>query len=277
MTSPPRPPTGRVLDVAELRRQVAEHEWYHTMELAPGVVTPGWFDHRPVLDRIPLPATLDGRRCLDVGTFDGFFAFEMERRGAREVVAIDILDPQQWDWPANTTPETIAALARRKAEGRGFALAHAALRSAVERLELSVYDLDPVAHGEFDLVYVGSLLLHLRDPVGALARVRAVCRGDLVLVDNVDWTLTRLFPRRPIAGLDGRGRPWWWKPNASGLVRMLEAAGFAVAEQPRLLFLPPGPGQPRPRPQWRWLRSLDGIENAVTALRGDPHLAVVAR
>ena len=36
-----------------------------------------------------LPESLAGVRALDIGTFDGFWAFEMERRGA-EVVAIDI-------------------------------------------------------------------------------------------------------------------------------------------------------------------------------------------
>ena len=58
-----------------MRADVAEQEWYHTLELAPGVVTPGWFDTREVPQRLPIPASLAGRRCLDVGTFDGFWAF----------------------------------------------------------------------------------------------------------------------------------------------------------------------------------------------------------
>ena len=77
----------------ELHGQVADVQWYHSLELAPGVVTPGWFDLRPMAAKLPWP-TLTGLRCLDVGTFDGFWAFEMERRGAREVVAIDLLDPE---------------------------------------------------------------------------------------------------------------------------------------------------------------------------------------
>ena len=90
----------------ELREHVAAHDWYHTIELAPGVVTPGWFDTRSVVDALPLPASLAGKRCLDVGTFDGFWAFELERRGAEEVIAIDVLDPKAWDWPANSDPVT---------------------------------------------------------------------------------------------------------------------------------------------------------------------------
>src|SRR5438477_10034130 len=72
--------------------------WYHTMELAPGVVTPGWFDLRPVVERMPWP-DVSGRRCLDVGTADGFLAFELERRGAAEVVTTDIADHAEWDYP----------------------------------------------------------------------------------------------------------------------------------------------------------------------------------
>src|SRR5260370_705542 len=69
-----------------LRDQVAGREWYHTLELAPGVVTPGWFDLRPVADKLPWP-DLTGRPCLDVGTFDGFWAFAMARRGGLAHVA----------------------------------------------------------------------------------------------------------------------------------------------------------------------------------------------
>src|SRR6059036_774868 len=98
-------------------------EWYHTVELAPGVVTPGWFDLRDLPARLPIPADLTGLRCLDIGTFDGFWAFEMERRGAAEVVAIDLIDPDRWDWPRNSSPETIAAIAQRKGQGTGFEIA----------------------------------------------------------------------------------------------------------------------------------------------------------
>src|SRR3954469_7708737 len=127
-------------------------------------------------------------RALDVGTFDSFWAFEMERRGADEVVAVDLLDPRRWDWPAGASEAAVAAIGERK-RGDGFTLARAALGSAVERLERSVYDLDPGELGAFDFVYVGSLLLHLRDPVRALERVRGICRGTLLLVDAIDPVL----------------------------------------------------------------------------------------
>jgi tRNA (mo5U34)-methyltransferase len=259
------------------RRIAAVGEWYHTLELAPGVVTPGFFDHRPILDRVGLPASFEGRRCLDVGTFNGFWAFEMERRGASEVVAMDVPDPHDWDWPAGATEETLQAFDRRKAGDSGFEIAHEALGSSVEWLPLSVYELDPEIHGSFDFVYLGSLLMHLRDPIGALMRVRSVCSDALLVVDNVDLPLTLAFGNRPAASLEGAGRPWWWKPTVAGLARMIDAAGFAVQGSPVRFRMPPGPGTDPLPVSLGTLRSRIGRDDFVRTRFGDPHAAVHAR
>ena len=157
----------------DLAERVRSHRWYHTMEIVPGLVTDGWFDLRPHVESYGLPARMDGLRALDIGTWDGFWAFEMERRGAASVTAIDIEDPARWDWPPHTDFDEgkaarLAYLAAFKSAAAPFALAREALGSCVERVDCSVYDLDPAVHGTFDVVFLGSLLLHLRDPVGAL-------------------------------------------------------------------------------------------------------------
>ena len=262
--------------VESLSAQVADRDWYHTLELAPGVITPGWFDARRVAGDLPIPGSLAGKRCLDVGTFDGFWAFEMERRGAREVVAIDLLDLAQADWPPNALPETVAAIAGHKREGGGFEIARRALGSSVTRHELSVYDADPETLGRFDFIYLGSLLLHLRDPVRALDRLREVCTGELMVVDNIVLLLTLLFPRRPVASLDVQGRPWWWTCNVAGIVRMCEAARFRVIGRPRRLFMPPGAGQALPRMRPALLLSRAGRRPVMLKLLGDPHVALRA-
>ena len=63
--------------------------WFHTFSLnGAGVYTPGIArDHRYRLRAIP--EQLTGARVLDVGVFDGFYAFLAERRGAARVVAVD--------------------------------------------------------------------------------------------------------------------------------------------------------------------------------------------
>jgi tRNA (mo5U34)-methyltransferase len=267
---------GATSSHAELRDQVEGRQWYHTLELAPGVLTPGWFDLRALADEV-LPASLAGKRCLDIGTFDGFWAFEMERRGAGEVLAIDILDPRRWDWPAGSSEEMLAALSQRKREGEGFEVAKRALGSSVERRELSIYDLDPGEVGQFDLIFLGSLLLHLRDPVQGLVAARSVCRGTLIVVDAIDLAKTRRFPRQPVAVLDAVGRPWWWKPNLAALRRMLEAAGFELLEPARRVFMALGAGHPRRAFMPRHLLSARAREAMMATWRGDPHGVLLAR
>lgn len=261
----------------QLQTKIAEHSWYHTIEVAPGVFTPGWFDTRSVVKDLPFPASLVGKRCLDVGTFDGFWAYEMERRGSTDVTAIDVLDPARWDWPSGSEESVVAAIGERKAAGSGFLLAHEALGSKVQRFEKSVYELDPEVDGIFDFVYVGSLLLHLRDPVGALMKVRAVCREQLLLCDAIDGFLSLAHPKKPIGILDGVGRPWWWKPNLAALVRMVEAAGFERAQEPVRVRMPAGAGQGRVPLRPKVLRSREGREAFFRYRTGDPHGAILAK
>src|SRR5258708_18180156 len=161
--------------------------WYHTIEVAPGVLTPGMFDLRPIVDRLPWP-DVKGKRCLDVGTYDGFLAFEMEKRGASEVIAIDIDDHTKWDWPPDVRAhggENLAKLAGPE-KGRGFRIAADPLGSLVERRPISVYDLDPKLMGMFDVVVCGSLLLHLRDPLRALEAIRTVCSGYFMSAEQAN-------------------------------------------------------------------------------------------
>jgi tRNA (mo5U34)-methyltransferase len=251
--------------------------WYHTMELAPGVVTSGWFDLRDVPGRIPMPASLAGKRVLDIGTFDGFWAFEMEERGASEVMAIDLLDAEEWDWPAGSTDDIVRVIGQRKGVGEGFEIAAESRGSSVRREVMSIYDLSSKAVGSFDFIFLGSLLMHLRDPVAGLASVRAVCGGQLLVLDAVEPFLSLLHPRRPVADLDGRGRPWWWRANRAGLIRMLEAAGFEIVGAPRWVLMPAGKGNPRVRIGPRILMSHSGRELVRDTWIGDPHLAVLAR
>jgi tRNA (mo5U34)-methyltransferase len=257
--------------VARVHAAVAAHpeselRWYHTIDLGDGRVTNGHFDTRAVVERVPLPADLRGRTCLDVGTWDGFWAFEMERRGAASVTAIDIDDPREWDWPATAAPSGIEYLGWFKANDEPFRIAREALGSGVERRLVNVYDLDPAEHGVYDVVFIGSLLLHLRDPVRALERVRQVTRGHAVIVDTVDVGLSLLRPRRPAARLDGQDRPWWWTPNVAALREMVRRAGFRIEATTGLFFVPLGTAHPPV--SWR--------ESLVVKLRGVPHAGVLA-
>ena len=133
--------SSTVPDTPDLQAAVERYPWYHTLELGDGVVTKGMFDHRPVLDRYPIPDDLSGLRCLDVATMDGYWAFEMERRGAASATALDLENPEDLDWPASLRGDHDKSMDETKAER--FALAREALGSKVERVLLSAYDLSP--------------------------------------------------------------------------------------------------------------------------------------
>src|SRR3954447_21262848 len=125
------------------------YPWYHTLELGDGAVTKGMFDHRPHMHHYPIPADLTGKRCLDVATMDGYWAFEMERRGAASVTALDLEDPEALDWPAalrrHEAPEPPHGPAALRGKDKTmdetkplrFALAKEALGSNVERVLMS--------------------------------------------------------------------------------------------------------------------------------------------
>lgn len=251
--------------------------WYHSIEVAPGVVTPGWFDLRPIVEKLPWPEVA-GKRCLDVGTYDGFLAFELERRGAAEVVATDIADHQQWDWPLRhraTGPEYFQHVAGPK-RGLGFEIARDLLGSSARLEQINVYDLSPETIGEFDVVICGSLLLHLRDPLRALAAIRSVCRGQFLSTNQVDLRPSVRHRRRPVARIDGLSSlGQWWLTNAAGHRQMLLAAGFEIERESSLYSIPFGPAH-TPRKEAR--RVLVRIGRRLCAGNdGVPHHAALAR
>jgi tRNA (mo5U34)-methyltransferase len=252
--------------------------WYHTLELAPGVVTPGWFDLRPSLARIPFP-DVRGKRCLDVGTYDGFFSFELERRGAAEVVATDISDHANWDWPPDVRADAGERLARLAGpeKGLGFRIAKEMLGSRAERVECSIYDVDPGSLGTFDVVVCGTLLLHLRDPLRALEAVRSVCTGVFLSAEEIRLGLSLRHRGRPLAELNGVGELCqWWVPNAAGHERMVQAAGFEIVQRSRPYCVALGSAHPRPPHSPRVL-ARRALTRAVCRMDGIPHSAVLAR
>ena len=208
--------TKGITDPARIRSMLAERDnWYHQIELSSGIVTPGTHQSKlglSYLDEIGLPADCAGMSVLDIGCRDGFYAFEMERRGA-EVTGMDYIGPHV----------------------SGFLIAHKILGSNVRHLTKNVYDLDPEKQGHLDIVLFLGVLYHLRNPLLALDRVRRVCKpGGLVFVETQlvakgpacksKEPLWQFFPRSALRD-DGTNM---WAPNLAGLVAVLEECQFQV-------------------------------------------------
>jgi tRNA (mo5U34)-methyltransferase len=215
------------------------------IELPDGSVTAGGWDLRETARAIPWP-DLRGKRCLDLGTADGFWAFELERRGAAEVVATDLPSPFQ-----------------ERARTR-FEHARERLGSTVRYEERDVFELE----GGFDVVFAGYVLQMVRDPIGALAAMRRVCRGHLLVLETISWPLA-LLPA-PLARLDARrdGREWFVF-NRRGLRKAVELAGWAVEEQTGTLRDRAGP-VPDAQRAARSMKHRLGARGRSCALRATP-------
>ncbi len=71
---------------------------YHSMAL-PGIGdVAGIWDLRSTIDVYLGEQAFQEKRCLDVGTASGYLAFEMERRGAAEVIAVDVSGAKRLDF-----------------------------------------------------------------------------------------------------------------------------------------------------------------------------------
>jgi hypothetical protein len=96
-----------------------------------------------------------------------------------------------------------------------------------------VYDLSPEKVGgrEFDLIFVGDVLVHTLYPLRALAALAPLCKGTLVLSQNIPEQ-----PPEPAVLYVGGADPAeddvsWWLPNKACMVQMLHKLGFRAVEE----------------------------------------------
>jgi tRNA (mo5U34)-methyltransferase len=190
----------------------AEFVWHQRFELAPGVWTPGVSSVRWHSAVARLPADLSGATVLDVGTTNAGTAFELERRGAARVVAVDIFDP---DWFGVTALTEF-------------------LDSRVEYVRASVYELGGRFPEPFDLVIFWGVLYHLRHPLLALDNLRAVTGREASLETAVcDRELPRRQRGRSLARFYRRDElssdpSNWFAPTVVALEDWCISAGFEV-------------------------------------------------
>jgi tRNA (mo5U34)-methyltransferase len=250
-----------------VQARLDELGWYHSIDVVDGATTRGWFDLRHALPSIPFP-DVRGKRCLDIGTWDGFYAFELERRGAAEVVALDVPDLAGLDYPPEIrAQEGSIDLSHRSVQRRsaGFDLIREILDSKVQWRPGSIYDLDPADIGQFDVVVCGSLLVHLRDPVRALDAVRRVTSGAFLSVEHLHPPVQLLSRRRPLFQLRGVGVDFqWWLPNDAGVKHLLSVGGFDVDRVSPYFLLRHGAAAPA-EPGRKLNRRITALGNRVLA------------
>lgn len=220
----------RRAESSELAERVAAIPmWWHTIDLGDGVVTPGVkpVDPQAELEALRLP-DLRGKSVLDVGAWDGFYAFAAERLGAARVVALDhhvwSIDRSTADarQPGEWRPDTLPGK-------RGFDLAREALGSRVEPVVADFMEIDLSTLGTFDVVLFLGVLYHLRHPLRALERLAAVTK-EVAVIETEAVELPGSGHRAfcEFFEHEHRGDPTnWWAPNERALVALCRTAGFA--------------------------------------------------
>ncbi len=231
------------IDVApELARATVEavRFWFHTFALnrAEGIYTPGAArDHRYRVEMFP--ADFAGARVLDVGTFDGFYAFLAERRGAERVLAVDNEQYRLW---------VASRWGIRLTGGEGFRAIHRLLHSRVEYRRMDAFALDGLDE-RYDFVYCCGILHRVENPLGLLRvlRGRTVSGGSVLIEtyglgpEHQDGAAIRVsepgevYPRDEFV---------YWGFGEIGLERLARIAGFSevgplhsvqVAGHPRII------------------------------------------
>lgn len=150
---------------------------HHRIEYPDGRVIEGHINRQTDVNKLGLE-NVNGLRVLDIATNDGFFAFWAEQHGASEVVAIDVGCYENYDWGFDG-PDPRTVLLGQQNKWRWFDIHHKNLNSSVVKKEMSVYDIESL--GSFDVIFNYGLLYHLRHPMLALDKCRAVCKGFMVL------------------------------------------------------------------------------------------------
>ena len=242
-------PTGAEREVADLlpigasaaaSREVLERVpfWFHTFSLDGGSrYTPGIArDHRY---RIPaLPKDLCGRTVLDVGSFDGFYAFLAESRGASRVVAVD--NEQYRNWVRTRWGVALEG-------GEGFRAIAKLLDSDVEYRRLDAFDLELLGE-TFDLILCFGILHRVENPLGLLKVLRGrLADGGEVLLETYGVAAARLEDEAAIhvcaAGeVYPRDEFVYWGFTGESLSRLARHAGF---DEVRIISAATIDGHPR--------------------------------
>jgi SAM-dependent methyltransferase len=218
--------------------------FYHRMEVPGAGLVGGHWDLRTTIGDYLASHPFQGKRVLDVGAASGFPTFEMEKRGA-EVVSFDMAPDGRWDVVPVAGWDVESALQSKRQQWtsltNAYWFAHAALASRARAFYGDIYNL-PDQLGTFDVVFLGSVLLHLRDPFAALQSAARRTHDTLIVTDmsiGPSGPQMEFVPTRQGPG------DTWWRLSESCVTQMLDVLGFDVSDVKHSRHLSTHESEPR--------------------------------
>ncbi len=171
---------------------------YQSIDLPGEETLVGQWDHRATTDVYLAHTNFLGKTVLDVGPGNGFWSFEMERRGAT-VTAVELGDSDEWDMvPHGGVPPRQDSEARAAATvelREAFTYCHTKLNSKVRCVNGSIYNVPNLVRRS-DIALLGNILQHLRDPLLAIERVAQTVTERIIISETI-WVDDAAFLETP--------------------------------------------------------------------------------
>ena len=209
---------------------VEDCNWYHTFNLPGGEVIQGAWDLRGGEDAYLGGVDVHGKRVIEPGPASGYLSFFMERQGAEVVsfetgfdVSIDLLPDR-----GLSTVENRTDLMRGTIEGihNSWWYMHRTYGSVAKLVHGDFYNL-PGDLRDFDVAVFGAILLHLREPWGAISEVARRTTERIIVTDLIQDREAPLESNimrfSPLANHEISN---WWAIYPGAVVSMLERVGF---------------------------------------------------
>jgi tRNA (mo5U34)-methyltransferase len=197
----------------EIKAQASVIPWFHSIELTPGFTTSGTksvaqlsHEEEAILGRL----NLSDASLIEIGTWNGYFAFAAKRRGASRVIATD-----KFVWHATN------GLARQ-----AFDLAHKCLGEGVEVLEIDPTEF-PGPLSPADVMLFSGVFYHLWDPLVVLQKISPLTKDVLIVETHMDGCqLTQPAMIHYVSDELGNDPTNWWGPNIACVWALLTEVGF---------------------------------------------------
>ncbi len=204
--------------------------FYHTVDIPGYGLIEGLFDLRKGIRDYLGGFAFAGKRVLEIGPGSGFITSYLESQGA-EVVVVEMSEDFIWDIVPQKegirkqwTSERREVMRKLK---KSFWFTHSQLKLNAKVYYGNATDL-PDTLGKFDVILLGAVLLHNRDPLTIIENCARLSKGAIIIVEqaidsvvDVSLPIMRLAPSANNKILDT-----WWNFTPDLLIQFLNILGL---------------------------------------------------